>query len=358
MLKESYNIVIGERMKNVLIIFGSMSSEHEISCMSAYSILKNIDRNMYDVSMLGIDKKGDFYNYIGDMEKVKDDTWINDSKNLKRIDNIIEYLKNFDVAFPVLHGKYGEDGTIQGILEYSKVRYAGCDILGSSLCMNKTLTKQLVESLDIPIVDYVDISREDFKELLNDESKFVNFVDELEKKIGYPMFVKPNQEGSSYGVNKVEERQKLKGAISYALDFDDHVLIEKYILNKKEVECAVIQKDGKLIISTPGQIVSSNEVYDFDSKYKNSSSYVKIPAQISNDNIQLVKKYSKEIFTKLKLLSLARIDFFVTDEKVYLNEINTMPGFTDISMYPKMLIHDGISYSEIIKILIEEACNR
>lgn len=344
-------------MKKVLVVFGSKSSEHEISCMSAYSILKNIDRTRYNVMMLGIDKLGEFYNYTGSLDKVKDATWIEDSNNIEKIDNIIEYLKKFDVIFPVLHGKYGEDGTIQGIFEYAGVKYVGCDVLGSSLCMNKSVTKELVETFNIPVVEYVDISREIFEELSTDESNFSKFASDLEEKLNFPMFVKPNREGSSYGVSKVNDKLELKEAIEYALSFDNHVLIEEFISKKSEVECAVIKKDGNVIVSTPGEIISCTEVYDYDAKYNNSSSYVKIPAQISDNNIQLVKKYSKEIFNKLNLSSLARIDFFVTDKKVYLNEINTMPGFTDISMFPMMLIYDGINYSEIINILIEEACN-
>lgn len=342
-------------MKRVLIVFGSKASEHEVSCVSAYSILNNIDKNKYDVKMLGIDKEGTWFEYTGDIVNLKKNTWIVDVENKIKIENIIEYLKCFDTVFPVLHGKYGEGGFIQGLFEIAEVNYVGCDVLGSSVAMNKTITKRIVETLNIPIVNYVNITENEFNGYLINDKKKEELIDMLIGKIGFPMFVKPNQEGSSYGVTKVNKKDDIFEAINYALKFDSSVLIEKYISNKKEVECAIIERDNNVVASTPGEICSACEVYDYDSKYNNSASYTKIPAEISLENLNKIKEYSKNIFKALGLTSIARVDFFVSDDKIYFNEVNTMPGFTDISMYPKMLMHDKMEYKEIIDILIENS---
>ena len=330
-------------MKRVLVIFGSMSSEHEVSCMSAANVIENINKEKYIVSMVGIDKQGNWYKYNGSL----------DVKNKEKISYIIDELRKYDVIFPVLHGKYGEDGTIQGIFEIAGVKYVGCKVLASSIAMNKTFSKKLVETENIPVVDYVNISREKYLGMCNDINMYKEFCDNTVEKLGLPLFVKPNQEGSSYGVTKVEDIEKLKEAISYALEFDNDVLIEKYIKTKKEVECAILQDGLKLIVSTPGQIKTKDTIYSYDEKYNDSSNLPIIPAHILKEQEEKIKEYSKRIFKILNLSSLARIDFFVTDNNIFFNEVNTMPGFTNTSMYPKLLMYDGISYNKIIEILIE-----
>lgn len=340
-------------MKRVLVIFGSMSSEHEVSCMSAANVIENINKEKYIVSMVGIDKQGNWYKYNGSLENIKNNTWMLDEKNKEKISYIIDELRNYDVVFPVLHGKYGEDGTIQGIFEIAGVKYVGCKVLASSIAMNKTFSKKLVETENIPVVDYVNISREKYLDMCNDINMYKEFCDNTVEKLGLPLFVKPNQEGSSYGVTKVEDIEKLKEAISYALEFDNDVLIEKYIKTKKEVECAILQDGLKLIVSTPGQIKTKDTIYSYDEKYNDSSNLPIIPAHILKEQEEKIKEYSKRIFKILNLSSLARIDFFVTDNNIFFNEVNTMPGFTNTSMYPKLLMYDGISYNKIIEILIE-----
>lgn len=345
-------------MKKIVVIFGSISSEHEVSCKSAYSILTNIEYNKYDVGMIGIDKKGKWFEYVGSVDNVGKNTWIEDSKNKKEIEDINEYLKKYDVAFPVIHGKYGEDGTIQLILENANIKYVGCDVLASKIAMDKVGSKEIVKDAGISIVDYVSITKKDFINMLENIEKYIKFEEYLIEKLGLPMFVKPNQEGSSYGVSKIENKEQIKKALENSFKYDDCALIEKYISNKKEIECAIIEKDNDIFASTPGEIVSATEIYDYDSKYNNDSSYTKIPADISSDKINIIKEYAKKVFKILNLSSLSRIDFFVSNNKIYFNEVNTMPGFTNISMYPKMLIYDNISYNEIIKILIENAYNK
>ena len=340
-------------MKRVLVIFGSMSSEHEVSCMSAANVIENINKEKYIVSMVGIDKQGNWYKYNGSLENIKNNNWILDVKNKEKISYIIDELRKYDVIFPVLHGKYGEDGTIQGIFEIAGVKYVGCKVLASSIAMNKTFSKKLVETENIPVVDYVNISREKYLDMCNDINIYKEFCNNTVEKLGLPLFVKPNQEGSSYGVTKVEDIEKLKEAISYALEFDNDVLIEKYIKTKKEVECAILQDGLKLIVSTPGQIKTKDTIYSYDEKYNDSSNLPIIPAHILKEQEEKIKEYSKRIFKILNLSSLARIDFFVTDNNIFFNEVNTMPGFTNTSMYPKLLMYDGISYNKIIEILIE-----
>ena len=345
--------------KKILIIFGGMSSEHSISCISAASIIKNIDKIKYDVSMIGIDELGVFYKYTGDIINLKTNKWNYDFEFKEEITDIIKELKNYDVAFPVLHGKYGEDGTIQGIFEFAKVKYVGCKVLGSAIAIDKILSKKLVEAQNIPIVEYIEISKNEYNDILKNNDKISNyFFKNVENKIGYPLIIKPNREGSSYGVVKVKSIEEIKDAIEYSFKYDDKILIEKYISNRQEIECSVIENkefEERIYLSTPGEIISANDLYDFNSKYENNKSFVKIPADISEENIVKIKEYSKKIFKILNLSSLSRVDFFVSNDKVYFNEVNTLPGFTDISMYPKLLIYDGIEYKKIIEILIENA---
>lgn len=342
--------------KKIVIIFGGMSSEHSISCISAASIYENIDKTKYDVSMIGIDETGVFYNYTGNIINLKTNNWTCDFEFKEKIVDIINELKKHDVVFPVLHGKYGEDGTIQGLFEFAKVKYVGCKVLGSAIAIDKILSKNLVGCQNIPVVEYIEINKTKYLEYL--ENNNTEFFKNVENKIGYPLIIKPNREGSSYGVVKVDSSVNLNASIEFSLKYDDKILIEKYISNRQEVECAVIENkelEQKIYVSTPGEILSANDLYDFNAKYENNKSFVKIPANISEQNILKIKEYSKKIFEILNLSSLSRVDFFVSNDKIYFNEVNTLPGFTDISMYPKMLIYDGIEYKKIIEILIENA---
>lgn len=334
--------------EKVLVIFGSMSKEHEISCVSASNVIANLDKNKYDVTLAGIDKEGSWYYYTGEVKNIKENKWIEDKEKKIRITNFKEELTKYDVAFPVLHGKYGEDGALQGLLEMFKVCYVGNDVLGSSIGMDKILSKELVESINIPVVEYIALTKDYDK-----ESTFLK----IEEKLNFPVIVKPSKEGSSYGVTKVDNKDGLVDAIENALKYDSEILVEKYIARRQEIECAVLENlsKEKIYISTPGEIISANEFYDFEAKYENEQSTTKIPANISEENKEKIKEYAKIIFKKLRLTSIARIDFFLSDNNIYFNEVNTMPGFTSISMYPMMLIHDGLNYSEILDILIENA---
>ena len=333
------------------IMFGGMSSEHSVSCMSAYNVLKYVNKDKYDISMIGIDLQGNFIKYVGNIENIKNNTWRKDTENLILIDKIMLEFKDYDAVFPVMHGRYSEDGCIQGLFELAKVKYVGCNVEGSSVGYNKLLSKILVKSIGVNIVNYTSFSKYETltKEYIEEKINISN--------LSYPLFVKPNKEGSSYGVSKVNNLEEMFNAIKYALEFDSVVLIEEFIQDKKEVECSVLG-NYNLIISQPGEIVINDDVYDFDNKYVNNTSSYLIPASIDKEKLNKIKEYSKNIFELLNLSGLARVDFFVTKDNIYFNEVNTMPGFTDISMYPKMLENIGISYSELIDRLIECSLNR
>lgn len=342
-------------MKKVLVIFGGTSSEHEVSCVSAYNVIANLDKKKYEVSALGIDKKGIFYNYTGALENILNNCWLKDSTNIKKVDKIFYELQKYDTIFPVLHGKMGEDGKIQGLFEVAKINYVGCKTLGSAIAMNKILSKEIVQSYKIPVVPYIKLNKNEFYNF--DENSKEKLVFKIKDKLGLPFIVKPNEEGSSVGVEKVDNlnsKEDLELILKNCFKFDENILIEKYIDNRQEIECAAIEyKNKDIYISTPGQIISANELYDYNSKYKNDKSYDKIPAEVSEEILDKIKEYALIIFKALNLNALARIDFFVSKGNIYFNEVNSMPGFTSISMYPKMLMYDGISYSKILDILIE-----
>ena len=329
------------------VIFGGKSTENEISVKSATSILKNLNKEKYEIYKIYIDKNGDWYEY----------------EENKKIENIIETLKSLDVVFPVLHGLYGEDGTIQGLFEMAGVKYVGCKVLASSVGMDKVYAKTIFEKAKINQAKYVYIKKYKNKEkYTNVEENFeekdidINEVIEIVKqKINYPVFVKPSNSGSSVGVNRADNDEELKTSITEAAKFDTKILIEEGIIGK-EVECAVLGNSKSGVIATlPGEILSAEEFYTFDAKYINTASKTLIPADISKDKQEEVKSLAIRAFNAIDGNGLSRVDFFVENdtEKVYINEINTMPGFTDISMYPKLFEAYGIEYSELLDRIIE-----
>lgn len=330
------------------VIFGGMSTENEVSVKSATSVMNNLDRSKYEIFPIYIDKKGEWFEY----------------NNNKPIENIINYLKNMDVVFPVLHGLYGEDGTIQGMLELIKVPYVGCGIIASSTGMDKTYTKIIFEKAKINqakhiyIKDYdgdkvtlVEADLEEKKISLEEVIKLVN------ENLIFPLFIKPSRSGSSVGVNKAENNEELKNAILEAFKYDSKVLIEQGIKGK-EVECAVLGNSRIGVeASRVGEILSAEDFYTFDAKYENQNSKTVIPASITDEQQETIREYAKKAFKALDGNGLSRVDFFVEEGtgKVYLNEINTMPGFTNISMYPKLMEDFGYSYSSLLDRLIEIA---
>lgn len=325
------------------IVYGGVSTEHDISVMSAKSVIENLDKEKYEIHEIYINKYGKWYEVIDDEKE--------------EIYNLIWTLKKLDVVFPVLHGLGGEDGTIQGMLEMLKVPYVGCKVLASSVGMDKVYAKIIFEKAGIPEAPYVYIKKkENGYIIVNENFKEEEFkVESITKKLNYPMFVKPSNSGSSVGVKKATNNEELKMAIENAGQYDNKILIEQGI-NAREVECAIL--DGTEVrASTVGEIISAEEFYSFDAKYNIPESKTIIPADISKEQIEQIQKLAIRAFKAIDGSGLARVDFFIEKDtnKIYINEINTMPGFTKISMYPKLFEAVGIKYSELLDKLIANA---
>ena len=343
------------------VIFGGTSTEHNVSVVSGTSVIKNLDKSKYEILPIYIDKDGIWYEYTKDIEKIDVLQIEEEIKELKRIDNVLEILKNQDVIFPVLHGLNGEDGTIQGLFEMIKKPYVGCKVLASSACMDKVYTKVILEKAGINQAksEYIRKFRDKYIYIDKSFNEKICNLDELckilETKLKYPMFIKPSNSGSSVGISKAKNYEELKKAIEYASKFDKKILVEEEIKGH-EVECAVLGNED-VIASFIGEIKSADEFYSFDAKYKNQESKTFIPADIPDSIQEEIRKQAIKAFKAIDGKGLSRVDFFVEKDtnKIYLNEINTMPGFTKISMYPKLFEHYGINYSKLLDKLIELA---
>lgn len=328
-------------MKKVVIIFGGNSSEHEVSCKSAKSIVENIDQSLFSYEMVGITKHNKWYQYQDDLTYLENGTWTERKKD--EIIHPVHFLKQFDVVFPIIHGTNGEDGKLQGMMELFNIPFVGCNTLSSAIGMDKEISKIMFDSIGIPQVPYY-VLDESFD------------IDEITQKIEFPMIIKPANGGSSIGISKAENKSGLEQAIIEAKKYDHKVIIEKFI-HCRELECAILEIDQELICSNPGEIIASNEFYDYDAKYVNQASITKIPNDLPIEIINEIKEDSKKIFKRLQCRGYARIDFFydTKNQKIYINEINTIPGFTAISMYPTLIENEHISYQELITILIKNA---
>ena len=346
---------------NLGVIMGGMSTEHYVSIVSGTSIVNNLNKKKYKIFPIYIDLKGNWNKYIKPIEEIKILQLGEIPQELEKINNEIEYLKNMDVVFPALHGLYGEDGTIQGLLELFNVKYVGCKVLASAVSMDKVYTKILFEKANIPQANYIYIKA--FNNIytvvdnqLNEQELNLDEVSSMvEKQLGYPAYVKPSNSGSSVGISKAKNSDELKTAIKEAVKYDKKILIEEEIKGK-EIECAIL-KNEKVEASTVGEILSADEFYSFDAKYKNKDSKTVIPANISKMEIEEIRKLAIKAFNAVDGSGLARVDFFIkeADNKIYINEINTMPGFTQISMYPKLWEQCGIKYSDLLDKLIDSA---
>lgn len=343
----------------VCIIFGGKSPEHDISLKSAASVIKNLDKDKYKPIFIGITKKGEWYLYSGKPENIENDGWLKDKSKLKKAvispdagDKAIlvfngKEIKKIkpDIVFPVLHGENGEDGTIQGLLELSGIKYVGMGVLSSAVAMDKAYAKIIFKHAGIPQADWVVVQKRELKN--------VNLIcDKIEEKLGYPCFVKPCNTGSSVGVGKAHSRGELVEALNNAFDFDRKVIVEEYIQGR-EVECSVLGNDEPEAAEV-GEIIPTVEFYDFDAKYKDASTELQIPAKLTPDTRDKIRKFAVEAFKAVDGKGLVRADFFVrnSDGGVILNEVNTMPGFTNISMYPKLWDAMGLGYTELLDKLI------
>lgn len=347
------------------VIFGGVSSEHDVSKVSGTSVIKNLNKEKYDIISIYIDKDGKWYTYEKPLEEIDIlDIDADVSNDIKPIDNIEEILKSVDVIFPVLHGLGGEDGSIQGLFEMFKVPYVGCGILASSVGMDKVYTKVVFEKANIKQAKYEYVRKYEDKYIyidkeFNEEIMNLNeLVLKIEKNLSYPMFIKPSNSGSSVGINKAADTEELKKAIEYATNFDKKVLIEEGIVGK-EVECAVLGNED-VISSCVGEIKPAEAFYTFDAKYKNQESKVLIPADLPKEMSNRIRNLAIKAFKAIDGKGLSRVDFFANEktDEIYINEINTLPGFTTISMYPKLFENVGIPYSELLDRLIQLALEK
>lgn len=347
--------------KRIAVIFGGQSSEHEVSCMSAVNVIGGLNREKYEIHMIGITEEGHWI-YVENVDKIRDDSWRDgeitavispdhEKQGIWKVSGGTVEVVPIDVAFPVLHGKYGEDGTIQGLFEMSGIPYAGCGVLASAASMDKISTKIFADRLGVRQAAYVaDIAR-DLREM--DDT-----IAQVEEKLDYPVFVKPSNAGSSQGVSKAHNREELKEALVLAKKHDHRVLIEENITGR-EVECAVL--GGQNPQASPvGEILAAAEFYDFDAKYNNEESRTVIDPDLPEEVKEEIRRNAVAIFRAVGGFGLSRVDFFVEKDtnEVIFNEINTLPGFTNISMYPMLWEANGINKEELLDRIIELAYER
>lgn len=327
------------------VIFGGMSTENEVSVMSAQSVLNNLDKEKYEIYPIYIDIDG---------------IWWKDTQK-EKIENEVKYLKELDVIFPVLHGLYGEDGTIQGLFELLKLPYVGCHVLASSVGMDKVYSKVVFDKAGLKQAKYEYIRKYQNKYIYVDEKfdeeivELKEVVEKISNKLTFPMFIKPSNSGSSVGINKAKNKEELEKHIEYAAKFDSKILIEQGI-NGREVECAVLGNE-EVIASCVGEVKSAEDFYSYDAKYNNQESRTEIPANIPENISEEIRAQAIKAFKSIDGKGLSRVDFFIENEtnEIYINEINTLPGFTNISMYPKLFGESGIDYKELLDKLVELA---
>lgn len=354
------------RKLNVCVLFGGISPEHEVSLRSAESVLNNMDPEKYNIFPVGITKDGDWTLYGGtDYSKLPSGEWVECPDNRRATispirgqgllsfegDCVVRVL--IDVVFPVLHGENGEDGAMQGLLQMAGIPYVGPHVAASAVSMDKTLTKLVIDNAGVTQASWQLVRNSELHTHMDD------VLARLEAQFTYPVFVKPAGTGSSVGVSKAADREQLREALLQAGVYDEKILVEEFI-NGREIEVAVMGNDSP-VASVCGEIDSGAEFYDYDAKYITDTSVAYIPARISEEVAEQVRELAIRVYTAIGCHGLSRVDFFVTheDDRVVFNEINTLPGFTSISMYPKLFAASGIPYSQLIDALLRlalEAC--
>ncbi len=351
------------KKKNVAVFFGGQSSEHDISCISVQTVIANMDTERYHVIPIGITKEGKWL-LADSPESIADGSWERSavravlSPDAERKEIILEKDGRYssqpvDVAFPVLHGYYGEDGTIQGLFELAGIPYVGCGVLASAVAMDKFFTKIIVDSIGIRQAKWVPVRTSQFSDM-------DAVCDRVERELSYPVFVKPSNAGSSVGVSRADDREGLVKSLHLAGRHDRKILVEEMIVGR-EIECAVLGAD-QAEASGVGEIHAAGDAqfYDFDAKYKNPESSTVIDPEFPDGVREQVRRYAVDIFRAIDGYGLARVDFFLTKEtnEIVFNEINTIPGFTSISMYPALWEAQGVSKKELVSRLIEMAAER
>lgn len=361
---------------NVVLIYGGKSGEHEISLLSCASVIRAISSE-HNVKLISVSKNGKWYLEDDSLfSEIRNDSSkkleVHEDKNKQVMifpgndKNEVFYAdKNYipcDVIFPVMHGSYSEDGTIQGLFEMAGLPYVGCGVLASAVSMDKDTTKILWKASGLPVVPGICITKSD----VNDSKRYDKIIDKAIEDFGFPLFVKPSSAGSSDGAKKAGSKRELNAALLEAFSWDNKVLIEKAI-NAREIECSVtgnsITEDAGLSCSMltsygPGEILPKHDFYDYDAKYTDpDGAELKIPALLDQEQLEYIRATAKKAYAAVNASGLSRVDFFIDKDtgKIYLNEINTLPGFTSISMFPKMCESEGLNQTKLIDFLMEEA---
>ena len=349
--------------KNIAVIFGGQSTEHEISCKSAYNVISQIDRSLWNIVPIGITKDGRWVN-TEKLESIADGSFADSEISaelspdatkqcviITEPDGEVTDVK-IDLAWPVLHGKFGEDGTIQGLLELARIPYVGCGVLSSAVSMDKFFTKIIVNSLGIRQAQFVGVHDYELRDI-------GSVIARVEAALSYPVFIKPSNAGSSCGVSKALNAAQLTDGLRRAAEVDSKILVEEFIRGH-EVECAVFGGGKeKPVVSGVGEILAAAEFYDYDAKYNNPDSKTIVDPKLPEGAAETVRRYARDIFNAVDGYGLSRVDFFVKDSgEVIFNEINTMPGFTAISMYPMLWEARGISKKELVAKLMENGMKR
>ncbi len=345
--------------KRVAIIFGGKSGEHDVSLLSAASVLQALDQSRYTPFPVGISRTGEWLfgsyalTYIA--KYIKPDFLNTLEQQLVGVPAyqgkaLPDYFhEGVDIVFPVLHGTYGEDGTIQGLLEMADLPYVGAGVLASAVGMDKTITKILFHAAELPQAKYLAFHAFEGKQ---------SIIEQVENELGYPCFIKPANLGSSVGISKAIDRNTLEAAIDLAIQYDRKIVVEEFV-PAREIEVSVLGNDDPKA-SSPGEIISSNDFYDYEAKYISGTSKMQIPAELPAETLETIRQMAVRAYRAIDGSGLARVDFFFRQDtgEILINEINTMPGFTAFSMYTKMWEHSGISYTQLITELIELGFSR
>lgn len=336
----------------VAVVFGGTNTEHEVSLVSGRSIITHLDKKKYEVLAIKITKDNQWtidQTLSTGQSTLSDNEPTSANKQSSSLITPLSQIGNFhaDIIFPVIHGPFGEDGTLQGVFEIAKTAYVGCGVLASAVCMDKPTQKMICHDSGIPIVPFVNFTQYQW---LQDNQAVITSIQE---KLTYPVFVKPANQGSSVGISKADSQEQLQKAIRLALEFDTKVIVEQGIENVREIECSILGNHQPQA-SVLGEIIPSNEFYDYDAKYVDGKSRAIIPANLPSDISQQIQQAAIRAFQILDCRGLARVDFIVDGKtnRFYLNELNTMPGFTNISMYPKLWEASGMTYEQLLDKLI------
>lgn len=368
------------------VIFGGRSVEHEVSIVSARSIIASLDQDKYQIIPIGITKQGAWYTGANVLEVFSQQkgqglrVFLPADPTLRRLipagqvssldREVTDLLESLDVVFPILHGTFGEDGTIQGLLELADIPYVGAGVLGSSLAMDKIMQKLICDRQGLPVVDFLWFRSSDWHNKPDDDETPLlhgqlshlsqkDFVSTIIDKLGLPVFVKPANLGSSVGISKAHSAEELETAIHYAVQYDRKVIIEKAVSPAREIEVSVLGNERPRA-SVAGEVIPSNEFYDYDAKYVDGKSDLKIPAELPDDLHQAIRAAAVKSVLATDVEGMARVDFLldVKTDEYFVSEINTIPGFTQISMYPKLWQATGLSYSALLDELIRLSIER